>query len=227
MRYAAFIPLRGGSKSIPLKNIQPIGGKPLAWWTVQAALDCMAIGQVYVATDSEAIRACLLPLACERLSVIGRSPETATDTASTESAMIEFAATQAAENILLIQATSPLLTTRDLDEGIALFEHSGADSLLTVVPQKRFIWQREASGLANPVNYDPLKRPRRQDFSAYHVENGAFYISRRAGLLQHGCRLFGNMAAHEMCEESYFELDEPSDWAVIEGLLLQRKEFSS
>ena len=47
----AFIPVRGGSKSIPLKNIKPINGKPLVYWTVKAAVDCPEIDKVYVATE--------------------------------------------------------------------------------------------------------------------------------------------------------------------------------
>ena len=49
----AFIPVRGGSKSIPLKNIKPICGKPLVYWTVKAACECSNIDMVYVATDSK------------------------------------------------------------------------------------------------------------------------------------------------------------------------------
>ena len=49
----AFIPVRGGSKSIPLKNIKPINGRPLVYWTIKAACDCKYIDMVYVATDSE------------------------------------------------------------------------------------------------------------------------------------------------------------------------------
>lgn len=52
----AFIPVRGGSKSIPLKNIKPMCGKPLVYWTVAAACGCDAIDKVYVATDSDKIR---------------------------------------------------------------------------------------------------------------------------------------------------------------------------
>ena len=52
----AFIPVRGGSKSIPLKNIKPISGKPLVYWTVKAACGCKYIDKVYVSTDSEKIK---------------------------------------------------------------------------------------------------------------------------------------------------------------------------
>ena len=47
----AFIPVRGGSKSIPLKNIRPICGRPLVYWTVKAACGCKAIDKVYIATE--------------------------------------------------------------------------------------------------------------------------------------------------------------------------------
>ena len=53
----AFIPVRGGSKSIPLKNIRPFCGKPLVWWSLKALEDCAAIDRVVVATDSDEIEA--------------------------------------------------------------------------------------------------------------------------------------------------------------------------
>ena len=52
----AFIPVRGGSKSIPLKNIKLICGKPLVYWTVKAACGCKYIDKVYVATDNNKIK---------------------------------------------------------------------------------------------------------------------------------------------------------------------------
>ena len=51
----ALIPLRGGSKSIPLKNIKPLAGRPLAYWTIKAALDTKKIDRVFVASDSKEI----------------------------------------------------------------------------------------------------------------------------------------------------------------------------
>lgn len=218
----AFIPVRGGSKSIPGKNIRPIAGRPLVYWVLDAASACPEIDQVYVATDGPDIRAAVEAYGSPRVTVIGRSPETATDTASTESAMIEFARTQSARHIVLIQATSPLLQASDLSRGIQLLRDRKADSLVSVVHQKRFRWNLEPDGVATPVNYDPAHRPRRQDFAGDHVENGAFYVSDRQLLLRTGSRLHGRMVACPMSDESYLELDEPSDWPLIEGLLRQR-----
>lgn len=218
----AFIPLRGGSKSIPLKNIKPIAGKPLALWTVEAAANCAGIDRVFVSTDDDRIRQTVEDLFHPKVEVVGRSSESASDTASTESAMLEFSSSREFDRIVLIQATSPLLTSADLSAGLAELDRSGADSLLSVVEQKRFVWIRDGGGTAMPTNYDFTKRPRRQEFAPYYVENGAFYICSRADLLKTGCRLSGRVALHVMPEETYYELDEPSDWAVIESLLLQR-----
>jgi YrbI family 3-deoxy-D-manno-octulosonate 8-phosphate phosphatase len=224
MATVAFIPLRGGSKSIPGKNIKVLAGQPLAWWTVSAAAACQEIDTVYVATDSNDIRKVVEGFQLPKVQVIGRSEQSATDTASTESALIEFAQQhEDADTIILIQATSPLLQTEDLDRGLTIYCDTKADTLLSAVRQKRFNWKVETNGLATPLNYDPLRRPRRQEFDGYLVENGAFYIMKRTGLLQSGCRLHGKISLCEMPEETYCELDEPSDWAFIENFLQHRK----
>ena len=223
---AAFIPVRGGSKSIPLKNIKPICGKPLVYWTLRAACECSAIDCVYVATDSEKIRGTVLAFKTgeeaalfAKAEVISRSAESASDTASTEFAMLEFAENYEFDNIVLIQATSPLLRGTDLDRGFAAFAEPGTDSVLSVVPQKRFHWANDAAGYAHPTNYDVFHRPRRQEFDGYLVENGAFYITSKADLLASKNRVSGNIKAVEMNEDTFFEIDEPSDWIVIEALM--------
>ncbi len=221
---AVFIPLRGGSKSIPMKNIRPLAGRPLAGWTVQAANDAKGVDAVFVATDSEEIAEVVKSFRLPKVQVIGRSAETATDTASTESALLEFAAAHPEfDTVVLVQATSPLLTADDLEGGLAHFRDTGADTLLSVVRQKRFIWETTPEGFANAVNYTPSQRPRRQEFDGYLVENGAFYVMKREGLLTHGNRLHGRIASHEMAEETYVEIDEPSDWLFVESLLRKRQ----
>ena len=224
----AFIPVRGGSKSIPLKNIKMINGKPLVYWTVKAACECKYIDKVYVSTDSEEIKETVEAFrrnlgidGVSKIQVIGRSQESASDTASTESAMLEFASMYEFDNIVLIQATSPLLCADDLNRGFDLFMREDVDSVLSVVRQKRFNWKYDENGYAKPTNYDVFNRPRRQDFEGYLVENGAFYISSKVSLLETKSRISGNILAVEMCEESFFEIDEPSDWEIV-GMLMKK-----
>ena len=222
----AFIPVRGGSKSIPLKNIKPICGKPLVYWTVKAACGCKYIDKVFIATDSDKIKETVEGFKSgieadlfNKAVVIDRSAESASDTASTEFAMLEFANRYEFDNIVLIQATSPLLVSADLNRGFEAFESEGTDSVLSVVRQKRFHWQNDNNGFAYPTNYDVFNRPRRQEFDGYLVENGAFYISSKDDLLKSKNRVSGNIKAIEMNEDTFFEIDEPSDWVIIEALM--------
>lgn len=218
----AFIPVRGGSKSIPLKNIREIAGKPLVYWTVKAACGCEDIDKVYVSTDSSRIKEVVDNLGFDKVIVIGRGMDTASDTASTESAMLEFAGKYKFDNIVLIQATSPLLTSEDLYGGFQEFNKEGTDSVLSVVRQKRFQWKTGDDGFAVPVNYDIFHRPRRQVFSGFLVENGAFYITSRELLLESGNRISGKIRTYEMDESTYYEIDEPCDWMIVENQLKER-----
>lgn len=217
----AFIPVRGGSKSIPLKNIKEMNGKPLVYWTVKAASESKNIDRVYVATDSGLIKSTVESFGISKVEVVDRSPESASDTASTEFAMLEFAEKHDFENIILIQATSPLLTADDIDGGFELFNSDDCDSVLSVVRQYRFIW-KEKNGIAKPVNYDVFHRPRRQEFDGYLMENGAFYITGRERLISSKNRVSGRIKAYEMPEDTAFEIDEPNDWIIIEQLMKKR-----
>ncbi|CAJ1348272.1 unnamed protein product, partial [Effrenium voratum] len=88
MRVVALVPARGGSVSIPLKNIKELAGRPLLTWTVKSALDSNCFDEVFVSTDHDGI-AEVAEQAGAR--VHRRAAETATATASTESAMVDFA----------------------------------------------------------------------------------------------------------------------------------------
>ncbi|MCD1259530.1 N-acylneuraminate cytidylyltransferase [Paenibacillus athensensis] len=220
-KVVAFIPARGGSKSIPLKNIANFCGKPLLYWTLQAAEQAGCIDEIYVATDHEEIHNTVESFGFSKVRVISRSEESATDTASTESVMLEFAEEHPCSHIVLIQATSPLLEAADLTAAFAQYMETKADSLVSVVRQKRFVWEQDERNRISPLNYDYRQRPRRQDWTGYLVENGAMYITRRELLLATGCRISGAIVGYEMSEASYFELDEPSDWVIAEGLKMR------
>lgn len=225
----AFIPVRGGSKSIPKKNIKIMAGKPLLYWVIDAACKCNYIDKVFVCTESIEIQRTVETFldrdeSYKKIEIVGRSEESASDTASTEQVMLEFAEKHEFDAIALIQATSPLLQTLDLDKGFKLYNSPGTDSVLSVVHQYRFNWQYCDDGSVKPINYDAFKRPRRQDFGGYLVENGAFYITSREQLMRTHNRISGSIKCVEMDEESFFEVDEEKDWRIIESLLLNREQ---
>ena len=136
--------------------------------------------------------------------------------------MLEFANNYDFENIVLVQATSPLLSAEDIQKGFD--KYGDYDSIISLVEQKRFIWADDGEGGVKSSNYDHFHRPRRQEFDGYLVENGAFYITSKERLLATGNRLSGKIGAVVMPEETYFEIDEPSDWIIIENLLNAKQD---
>jgi N-acylneuraminate cytidylyltransferase len=219
----AFIPARGSSKSIPLKNIKEIKGRPLIYWTLDAAVASKNIKKVFVSTDSPLIKKVVEDYNSSKIKIISRSPEVSSDQASTESVMLEFADTHTFQHIVLIQATSPLLTVEDLDKGIEEYFRSKADSLCSVSVLKKFRWKKAREKFYKPANYNPLKRPLRQEWSGDLVENGAFYITSRKAFLKSKCRLSGRIHCALLPERYLFELDDPEDCEIIEALLMKYK----
>lgn len=218
MKTIAFIPVRGGSKSIPLKNIKPFCGKPLACWNIEALEACPFVDEIIVATDSDQIEAVITGQLYEKTHVYRRSAENACDTASTESVMLEYIryANLASDTIfMLVQATSPLTQTVHFTEALQQYAIGAYDSMLTCVRNKRFFWNADGTSM----NYDFSHRPRRQEFDGMFMENGAFYINTVANILQSGNRLSGHIGIYEMPEYTSFEIDEPDDWQVMENLM--------
>ena len=214
----AFIPVRGGSKSIPLKNIREFCGKPLVYWNIAALQAAGLVDKIVVATDSDDIEATVRSFGFDKVEIYRRSAENASDTASTESVMLEYihAARLSEETVfMLVQATSPLTQTIHFQEALQLYSEGNYDSLLTCVVNKRFFWNKNGT----PRNYDYRNRPRRQNFEGELMENGAFYINTVKNILQSGNRLSGKIGIYEMPEYTAIEIDEPDDWTMLENLM--------
>ena len=214
----ALIPLRGGSKSIPKKNIKDMAGKPLCAWVLEAACDVVGCSNVYVSTDSKEIADIVKNLRLG-VKIIKRPPELSTDTASTESVMLHFAGAVDFDTVITLQATSPLTTSDDIKKALSLFHKNKFDSLLTGVRSKKFFWTPDRKA----VNYDPMNRPLRQQIDGWIMENGAFYITKRNILQHYKCRLGGEIGIYEMHPETAIEIDELEDWAEVERYLIKRK----
>lgn len=218
----AFIPVRGGSKSIPLKNIKPLCGKPLVCWNIEALEACPEVGEVIVATDSDEIWKTVESKNYKKTTLYRRSAENACDTASTESVMLEYIkyANLPIEDVfMLVQATSPLTESIHFSEAFQKYATGEYDSMLTCVRNYRFFWKEDGSSM----NYDYMNRPRRQNFSGMLMENGAFYINTVGNILSNGNRLGGKIGIYEMPEYTATEIDEPDDWMILEKLMRKYK----
>lgn len=213
MYNVAFIPVRAGSKSIKNKNIISINNKPLIYWSVFAANNSK-LDKVYVSTDSEEIKVVVENFCFDKVEVISRSAESSSDNATSETALIEFARKYEFDNVVFMQATSPLTKADDIDGALEKFLNSDKKSLVSVVKRHQFLWN--INGI--PMNYNPQKRPRRQDWEGYYIENGAFYISSKNEILKTECRITPPVDFWEMRENSLFEIDEPEDIYIVEKL---------
>lgn len=214
----AFIPVRGGSKSIPLKNIKPFCGKPLVCWNIEALENCDEVDEIIVATDSDKIEETVVSRNYKKTKIYRRSAENACDTASTESVMLEYIARAQMRPdsvFVLVQATSPLTQAVHFTEAMQLYRTGKFDSILTCVRNYRFFWNADGSSM----NYDYKNRPRRQNFDGMLMENGAFYINTVKNILESGNRLSGKIGIYEMPEYTATEIDEPDDWIILEKLM--------
>ena len=223
MKKIAIIPIRKGSKGIPSKNKKKIVGRPLFSWVLTEAI-FSNLDLIYVFTDdSEIIEYVEREYHwTTKVKVLLRAEENATDTASTESALLEFSKKikHDYDILCLLQATSPLILAEDINKGLEKITKESFDSAVSVVNTHRFIWN--ANGV--PLNYDVFNRPRRQDFDGLLVENGAVYCTTKEAFLQSNNRVSGSIGLFEMSEENLMEIDSVSDWNIIENLLMERQK---
>ena len=216
-----FVPMRCGSKGIPMKNIKNLCGKPLCYYVLNALMKSKKIDLIYVSTDCNEIENIVNGFSFNKVIVIKRSKKNASDYASSESAMIEFIKSHSinpSSIIFFTQVTSPLLTHKDVDGGIELFNDKKNDTVLSAVKFNRFFW----SDNGVPLNYDPLNRPTRQKMKDFYVENGAFYISKVKDIVKHKTRISGRIGIFPMHEDSLIEIDELNDFIQMEKIIENR-----
>jgi N-acylneuraminate cytidylyltransferase len=214
------IPLRKGSKGIIGKNKRNLLGRPLFSWVLYEAVKSK-LDKVFVYTDDEDIIHYIENeyKDIEKVEALNRSKDSASDVATTEYAIEEFLREFGYNfnTLTLIQATSPLLTYKIINESLVKLKN-GYDSSLTVTTIKRFFW----SSIGEPLNYDYMNRPRRQDFNSQYVENGACYSITKEMYLKCSNRIGGRIALVEMTEDTFVEIDEEYDFLIVESLLKKR-----
>ncbi|WP_353945328.1 acylneuraminate cytidylyltransferase [Streptomyces sp. HUAS MG91] len=216
----AVIPARGGSKGIPGKNVAPVGGVSLIGRAVRACRAAERVTRVVVSTDAEDIAAEARRYGAE---IVDRPAELASDTASSEAALLHALDTveerhgDLTDVLLFVQATSPFLTTRDIEGVVSAVLDEGADSAFTASPFHGFVWQgvreadRSAVQAAQGVNHDSAERLRRQDRPEEFLETGAAYAMRAQGFRDKNHRFFGNVALVPVGPDRTLEIDEPAD----------------
>lgn len=222
----SIIPARGGSRRLPGKNLLPVAGKPLLVHTVEHALEAARVDRVVVSTDDPAIAGTARRAGAE---VVDRPAELAGDDSPSEAALLHVLDVLEAregyrpELVVFLQATAPVRTAADVDRAVDRLRDEGADSLLSVVESRRFLWRLEG-GHPAPFNYDPRERPRTQDRRPEYHENGSIYVMKTAVLRETGNRLGGRITLHPMAEECFVDVDGPLDLALAEAVLRWRSD---
>lgn len=215
----AIILARGGSKGIPNKNLVEFAGKPLLAWSILQARAASAVDKVFVSSDSAEILEASVRYGA---SPIQRPANLATDTASSEAALLHALDTIAKEQgtdpatVVFLQATSPLRDPADIDGAVAEFHAQGADSLFSDAVLNDFCAWHEEGGKLKGKTFDPFNRGRRQDRKPLYLENGSIYVFKPALLRSTGTRLGGKMARYTMDYWKSFEIDAPEDIEVCE-----------
>jgi YrbI family 3-deoxy-D-manno-octulosonate 8-phosphate phosphatase len=204
----AVIPARGGSKGVPGKNVALVGGQPLIARAVRAARASRRIDRVLVSTDDPLIADVASDAGAE---VVQRPAALAGDAATSESALLHALDTAApdAEVALLVQCTSPFLSSTELDAVAAAVLDGAADCAFTAAPAHGFLWRPDGTG----VNHDPAGRLRRQDRPVELLETGAAYAMRVEGLRRTGHRFFDRIQPVVVDPGRTLEIDEPDDLA--------------
>ncbi len=219
--YIAIIPARGGSKGLPGKNIRELAGLPLIAHTIVAA-KTRSITQIIVSSDYQKI----LDVAKEYGSIpLLRPSELAQDITPTAPVIrhaMESISDKNDPTIILLQPTSPLRDSADIEAAIALFETSECDGLISVykmekTPFKAYVATKDGK-LTGLVSDQAPYTPRQLLPDAFYP-NGAIYIFKWSKFLEYNEIPCCNLIGYQMTEEKSIDIDSLSDLKQAEQIL--------
>lgn len=231
MKVLGVITARGGSRSIPGKNLRKLGGKPLIAYTIDAARESGVFDRTIVSTEDAAIAEAARGLGCE-LPFVRPAALSADETKHLD--VMEHAVRTlrdqgyVADAVMILQPTSPLRRPEDIRASVELLASSGADSVVSVsaVPAHyhpmRTLRLDERGFATLFVTGAPVRARinRRQDMPDAWTMNGAVYLFRTSVILAPVPSLYGDSTAAYLMPEPYgISIDEPADWEHAERTL--------
>lgn len=228
MRFVGLITARGGSKGIPGKNIAPCAGKPLLAWTCDAALASRRLSRTLLSTDSEEIaaagRACGVEAPFMRPAALAADDTPSLDVMRHALDWLDAAGEQAGA-LVLLQPTSPLRTSRHIDEAIERFVAQKADCVVSVteVPHRfhpHALMREDGERL---VPYQGARTvTRRQDLPALWARNGPAVLVVGTAMLRQGEIYSGRTVGYPMPPQDSLDIDSPFDLEIAALLLRSR-----
>jgi len=226
MTIIAIIPARGGSESIPRKNIKLLADKPLIVYTIETALECKLLERVIVTTDDEEIAAISKEHGAEVPFI--RPRELALDT-TPMLPVLQHAVSYLEQNeklridiVVILQPTSPFREVSDIENCIKKLQNEKADSVVTVCEAEHnpyFVMMKFQNDNLVPLLKTEKPVTRRQDAPKVYRLNGAVYAVRRGVLMNENKIFTDNTKAVIMLHEKSIDLDRPLDFEFADFLM--------
>jgi len=229
MNILGIIPARGGSKGVLRKNIRLVGGIPLIAHTINAAKGSVKLTSFVTSTEDEKIADISREYESE---VIKRPLELAGDRTPMipviESVLSTVESTMGYQDyIVLLQPTTPMRSSDDIDNAISIILNTGADSVISVYQVEDHHPSRMYNIIDNrvvPYTTEPPGSLRQELPPVYH-RNGAIYAFKRSLLQEKGIIIGADTRPYIMPRERSINIDDELDLAFADFLLCQRKAF--
>lgn len=227
------IPARGDSKSIPRKNIAPLAGRPLLAYTCDAALGSTRLTRIVLSTDDEEIAEVGRKYGVEvpflRPKPLGRDDTPSIRVAQHAVRWLMMHEGWEADVLVLLQPTSPLRQSYQIDEALECLEEAKADTVVSVTElPHRFspysIMQLQDGCLQEFWHESlPFDRFCRQNLPTLYARNGPTILACRVAVLLNGDSLYGQrIVPYIMTEEDSVDIDTPFDLRLAEWLIAHR-----
>lgn len=219
--FLAVITARGGSKRLPRKNILSLGGRPLISWSITAGLSSLYIDKLIVSSDDNEILDISKKYNCD---TIKRPKHLASDSATSFDVIKHTVEnTKKYDYIVLLQPTSPLRTSKHIDEAIKLLISKKADAVISVCEMDHSpLWSNTLSKDLSMDGFlrDEVLNKRSQDLEKYFRINGAIYICKTDKLLEEKTFFIkNNIFAYKMDRKSSVDIDEEIDFDLANILI--------
>jgi N-acylneuraminate cytidylyltransferase len=224
MKILVIIPARGGSKGIPHKNIKPLNGKPLIYYTIDEAREIVDDDDICISTDDPEIINCVENYGLHVPFV--RPEELATDTAGTYEVLLHalnFYEKQGRhyDVVLLLQNTSPFRKIEQIMEALKLYTPD-VDMVVSVkecaANPYYCVFEEDNNGYLHVCKGDG-NIFRRQDAPKVYEYNGAIYIINTEKLKTTHMHKMQKRVKYVMDDKSSFDLDTMADWNIAELII--------
>lgn len=221
----AIIPARGGSKGVPRKNIRQLSGKPLIAWTIEEAKKSKYIDRLVVSTDDMEIAEIAQQWGGE-VPFMRPSSLSQDHTPGIEPVLHAISTLPDYEYIVLLQPTSPLRTSEDIDECLEQCLGQDANACVSVtMTDKSPYWMYH---LSDECELQPVVIPdkpilRRQDAPNVFVLNGAVYVAKTSWLKETKSFLHKETIGYVMPKERSVDVDTELDFCILETIIREKK----